>query len=221
MVIATADPDAVLPFDHAASVDYLRVPGDGGRVDSAALCAALSSEYGVRSVVCEGGPQPERGADRGGRRRRAVPVASAAAGRRGRAVAGRRRADRTASATPAWCRWRRPTTTCFCATSFEPPCVCCSSCLRWRRRGRLRGRRRRRPRHRAPAHGRQGAREEPARPVRDGRRDPGRGLRAGNRVDTGTGRYKPSARPFLDRAAAVWPRYVRATRGRPDSRSRR
>jgi hypothetical protein len=40
---------------------------------------------------------------------------------------------------------------------------------------------------------------------------------AGNRVDTGTGDYEPSARRFLDRAAAVWPRYLRATRNRPDS----
>ena len=40
---------------------------------------------------------------------------------------------------------------------------------------------------------------------------------AGNRVDTGTGRYRPSARRFLDRADTVWPRYLRATRNRPDS----
>jgi hypothetical protein len=40
---------------------------------------------------------------------------------------------------------------------------------------------------------------------------------AGHRVDPGTGHYKPTARPFLDRAAAVWPRYVKATRNRPDS----
>ena len=40
---------------------------------------------------------------------------------------------------------------------------------------------------------------------------------AGNRVDTGTGDYEPSARRFLDRAAAMWPRYLRATRNRPDS----
>ena len=40
---------------------------------------------------------------------------------------------------------------------------------------------------------------------------------AGNRVDTGTGDYEPEARPFLDRAAAMWPRYLRATRNRPDS----
>jgi hypothetical protein len=40
---------------------------------------------------------------------------------------------------------------------------------------------------------------------------------AGNRVDTGTGNYKPEARRFLDRASAVWPRYLKATRNRPDS----
>jgi len=40
---------------------------------------------------------------------------------------------------------------------------------------------------------------------------------AGNRVDTGTGRYRSSARRFLDRAAGMWPRYLRATRDRPDS----
>jgi hypothetical protein len=40
---------------------------------------------------------------------------------------------------------------------------------------------------------------------------------AGNRVDTGTGDYEPTARRFLDRAAVVWPRYLRATRNRPDS----
>jgi riboflavin-specific deaminase-like protein len=57
VVIATTSPDAVLGFDTAAHVEYLRVPAaDGGAVDVAALCAALRSEYGVRSVVCEGGP---------------------------------------------------------------------------------------------------------------------------------------------------------------------
>jgi hypothetical protein len=35
-------------------------------------------------------------------------------------------------------------------------------------------------------------------------------------VDPDTGEYMPDARPSLDRAAAVWPRYVRATRGRVD-----
>lgn len=55
IVIATPS-DADLGFDHLAQVEYLRVPGQGGRVDCAALCALLRSEYGVRSVVCEGGP---------------------------------------------------------------------------------------------------------------------------------------------------------------------
>jgi hypothetical protein len=39
---------------------------------------------------------------------------------------------------------------------------------------------------------------------------------AGSRVDPTGGRYRPSARPFLDRAAAVWPQYLTATRGHPD-----
>lgn len=56
VVVATSHPDAVLGFDHAAAVDYLRVSGEEGRVDCAALCAVLHSDYGVRSVVCEGGP---------------------------------------------------------------------------------------------------------------------------------------------------------------------
>lgn len=56
ILIATSDPEAVLGFDHAAAVDYLRLPGEGGRVDCAALCRALRTDYGVRSVVCEGGP---------------------------------------------------------------------------------------------------------------------------------------------------------------------
>jgi riboflavin-specific deaminase-like protein len=55
IVIATPS-DAELGFDHLAQVEYLRVPGQGGRVDCGALCAALLSRYGVRSVVCEGGP---------------------------------------------------------------------------------------------------------------------------------------------------------------------
>ena len=38
---------------------------------------------------------------------------------------------------------------------------------------------------------------------------------AGTRQDTATGRYTAAARPYLDRAAAIWPRYVDATRGRP------
>ena len=56
ILIATPDPDAELGFDHLASVDYLRLPGEGGRVDCAALCQALHDGHGVRSVVCEGGP---------------------------------------------------------------------------------------------------------------------------------------------------------------------
>jgi len=40
---------------------------------------------------------------------------------------------------------------------------------------------------------------------------------AGNRVDTGSGRYRASARAFLNRADAVWPRYLRATHDQPDS----
>lgn len=56
VVMATPHPDAVLGFDTAAPVEYLRLPGEGGRVDCAALCAALRSEYGIRAVVCEGGP---------------------------------------------------------------------------------------------------------------------------------------------------------------------
>ena len=56
VLIATPSPDGELGFDHAASVDYLRLPGAGGRVDCAALCSALRSGHGVRSVVCEGGP---------------------------------------------------------------------------------------------------------------------------------------------------------------------
>ena len=55
ILIATAS-DAELGFDHLARVEYLRVPGEGGRVDCAALCRALRLDYGVRSVVCEGGP---------------------------------------------------------------------------------------------------------------------------------------------------------------------
>jgi hypothetical protein len=38
---------------------------------------------------------------------------------------------------------------------------------------------------------------------------------AGKRQDTGSGRYTADARPYLDRAAAVWPRYVAVTRERP------
>lgn len=56
VVIATPSPDRELGFETAASVDYLRLPGEGGRVDCAALCAALCADYGVRALVCEGGP---------------------------------------------------------------------------------------------------------------------------------------------------------------------
>jgi riboflavin biosynthesis pyrimidine reductase len=55
IVIATPS-ERTLGFEHLAQVDYLRVPGEGGRADGRAICAALRSEYGVRSVVCEGGP---------------------------------------------------------------------------------------------------------------------------------------------------------------------
>ena len=40
---------------------------------------------------------------------------------------------------------------------------------------------------------------------------------ATHRVDAASGNYEPAARRFLDRAVAVWPRYLRATRNRPDS----
>lgn len=56
VLIATSSPDGELGFDCAASVDYLRLPGDDGRIDCAALCAALRHDHGVRAVVCEGGP---------------------------------------------------------------------------------------------------------------------------------------------------------------------
>ena len=56
IVVATTDPDATLGFEHVASVDYLRLPGEGGRIDCEALCRGLRSDHGVRSVVCEGGP---------------------------------------------------------------------------------------------------------------------------------------------------------------------
>jgi riboflavin-specific deaminase-like protein len=55
IVIATSS-DATLGFDHEATVEYLRLPGAAGRVDPVALGVALRSEYGIRSVVCEGGP---------------------------------------------------------------------------------------------------------------------------------------------------------------------
>lgn len=38
-----------------------------------------------------------------------------------------------------------------------------------------------------------------------------------NRTDKVSGAIGADARPFLDRAAAVWPRYVRLTRGRPNT----
>jgi riboflavin-specific deaminase-like protein len=56
IVLATSHPDATLGFDHAASVDYLRVPAAGGRADTASILAALRRDHGVRSIVCEGGP---------------------------------------------------------------------------------------------------------------------------------------------------------------------
>jgi riboflavin-specific deaminase-like protein len=55
VVIATPSGET-LGFDHAASVEYLRVPMLGERADIAAVLAALRTEHGVRSVVCEGGP---------------------------------------------------------------------------------------------------------------------------------------------------------------------
>lgn len=39
---------------------------------------------------------------------------------------------------------------------------------------------------------------------------------AGKRVDTESGGYQAGARPFLNRAAEVWPRYVAAAHGHPD-----
>jgi hypothetical protein len=38
---------------------------------------------------------------------------------------------------------------------------------------------------------------------------------ASHRQDTGSGRYTDGARPYLDRAAAIWPGYLKATRARP------
>jgi riboflavin-specific deaminase-like protein len=55
VLIATPS-DGTLAFDHAASVDYLRVPAVDGGADVASILAALRREHGVRSVVCEGGP---------------------------------------------------------------------------------------------------------------------------------------------------------------------
>ena len=57
VVIATTS-DRELGFVTRARVDYLRLPAvDGDGVDARALCAALRDEYGVRAVVCEGGPR--------------------------------------------------------------------------------------------------------------------------------------------------------------------
>lgn len=39
---------------------------------------------------------------------------------------------------------------------------------------------------------------------------------AQDNADAATGAYSEDARPFLERAAAVWPRYVAATRARPE-----
>jgi riboflavin-specific deaminase-like protein len=55
IVIATPS-DETLDVEHAASVQYLRVPSAGGGADVAAVLAALRGKFGVRSVVCEGGP---------------------------------------------------------------------------------------------------------------------------------------------------------------------
>jgi riboflavin-specific deaminase-like protein len=55
IVIATSS-DGTLDFEHAASVEYLRVPALDGRADVAAILHALRRDHGVRSVVCEGGP---------------------------------------------------------------------------------------------------------------------------------------------------------------------
>jgi riboflavin-specific deaminase-like protein len=57
LVIATTG-DRKLEFKHRARVEYLSVPaatGDG--VDVSALGRALRDQYGVRSIVCEGGPR--------------------------------------------------------------------------------------------------------------------------------------------------------------------
>jgi riboflavin-specific deaminase-like protein len=55
IVIATSS-DGVLDFEHAASVEYLRVPALDGRADVASILTALRRDHGIRSVVCEGGP---------------------------------------------------------------------------------------------------------------------------------------------------------------------
>ena len=56
VVIATSS-DRELGFEHRARVDYLRLPSRDGGVDARAMCAALRDDYGVRSLVCEGGPR--------------------------------------------------------------------------------------------------------------------------------------------------------------------
>jgi riboflavin-specific deaminase-like protein len=53
VVLLTAG-EAALP-GCAAQVSYLRAPPDG-QVDLAAMLTRLRAEYGVRSVLCEGGP---------------------------------------------------------------------------------------------------------------------------------------------------------------------
>ena len=57
VVVATAAPDAELA-PAAAAVSYVRAPAPEGRgVDLGALLGALRVEHGVRSVLCEGGPE--------------------------------------------------------------------------------------------------------------------------------------------------------------------
>jgi riboflavin-specific deaminase-like protein len=56
VVMATTS-DGELGFEHRARVDYLRLPAFEGGVDCGAMCTALREQYGVRSVVCEGGPR--------------------------------------------------------------------------------------------------------------------------------------------------------------------
>jgi riboflavin biosynthesis pyrimidine reductase len=55
IVLATASA-AELEFEHAARLDYLHLPAPGGGVDLPALLRTLRDQFGVRSVVCEGGP---------------------------------------------------------------------------------------------------------------------------------------------------------------------
>ncbi len=57
VVVATAAPEAELA-PGAAAVSYVRAPVPGGRgVDLGALLESLRGEHGVRSVLCEGGPE--------------------------------------------------------------------------------------------------------------------------------------------------------------------